>query len=210
METEPAELAPERRRNDPQALRGRVLDAAAALFQSNGYGATTTQQIAAAAGVTHGAMHHHFPTKKALGLAVVRERVRDAIHETWVAPMRDQATALDAVTAIFDTIGASLDRSGRVEGCPLNNLTLELALGDKDFRSEVSPIFDDWRAAIAARVRDDQRSGLSSGLDPEAFSTQVVAACSGAMAMAKADQSSAALRIVARQFADRRLWGESA
>lgn len=210
MESIPPESAPERRRNDPQALRGRVLDAAAVLFQSNGYGATTTQQIAAAAAVTHGAMHHHFPTKKALGLAVVRERVRDAIHETWVAPMRDEATALHAVNAIFDTIGASLDRSGRVEGCPLNNLTLELALGDADFRSEVSPIFDDWRAAIAARVRDDQQSGLSRGLDPESFATQVVAACSGAMAMAKADQSSAALRIVARQFADHSHFGERA
>jgi AcrR family transcriptional regulator len=210
METKPPKAAPERRRNDPQALRGRVLDAAAALFQSNGYGGTTTQQIAAAAGVTHGAMHHHFPTKKALGLAVVRERVREAIHETWVAPMRDEATARDAVSAIFDTIGASLDRSGRVEGCPLNNLTLELALGDKDFRSEVSPIFDDWRAAIAARVRDDQRGGLSRELDPEAFATQVVAACSGAMAMAKADQSSAALRIVAQQFAENRRSGEGA
>jgi AcrR family transcriptional regulator len=210
METSPSESAPERRRNDPQALRGRVLDAAAALFQSNGYGATTTQQIAAAAGVTHGAMHHHFPTKKALGLAVVRERVRDAIHETWVAPMRDEATARDAVSAIFETIGASLDRSGRVEGCPLNNLTLELALGDADFRSEVSPIFDDWRGAVAARVREDQQAGLSRGLDPEAFATQVVAACSGAMAMAKADQSSAALRIVARQFSDARSSGDRA
>ena len=194
--------ASERRKNDPQALRGRVLDAAAALFQSNGYGATTTQQIAAAAGVTHGAMHHHFPTKKKLGLAVVRERVREAIHETWVAPMRDEATARDAINAIFDTIGAALDRSGRVEGCPLNNLTLELALGDADFRGEIAPIFDDWRAASAERVRDDQRNGLSPDLDPQAFATQVVAACSGAMAMAKADQSSAALRIVARQFAD--------
>ena len=75
MKRIPPGSSPERRRNDPQALRGRVLDAAAALFQSNGYGATTTQQIAAAAAVTHGAMHHHFPTKKALGLAVVRERL---------------------------------------------------------------------------------------------------------------------------------------
>ena len=124
--------------------------------------------------------------------------------------MRDEATARDAVTAVFDTIAAALDRSGRVEGCPLNNLTLELALGDADFRSAVGPIFDGWRAAIAARVREDQRAGLSRGLDPDDFATQVVAACSGAMAMAKADQSSAALRIVARQFSDHRLGGAPA
>ena len=199
--TEKASLPTARRRkNDPQAVRGRVLDAAAGLFQGNGYTATTTQQIAATAGVTHGAMHHHFPTKKALGLAVVRERVATTIQETWIDPMQKGETVLDAVAAVFDDIGAGLDRNRRVEGCPLNNLTLELALGDPDFRSEVRPVFDRWRAAIAERVRTDQRAGASAGLDPDGFATHVVAACSGAMAIGKATQSSEALRVIARQL----------
>jgi AcrR family transcriptional regulator len=146
-------------------------------------------------------MHHHFATKKALGLAVIRERVSAAIDETWINPMQHGATALDAVAKVFEEIAAGLDDNGRVEGCPLNNLTIELALGDTDFRGEISPVFDRWRAAIADRVRRDQRGALLRGLDADAFATHVVAACSGAMALGKASQSSAALRVVARELA---------
>lgn len=191
---------PVRRKNDPEGVRNRLLDAAARLFQSHGYQSMSTPQIAAAAGVSHGAMHHHFPTKKQLGIAVIRERVADVIRETWIDRMRHEPSALDAVAAIFDDIGCGLDRRGKVEGCPLNNLTLELALGDSDFRDAVSPIFDRWRAAISDRVRDDHRAHRSMHVDPDGFATHVIAACSGAMAMGKAAQSSEALRIVARQI----------
>jgi AcrR family transcriptional regulator len=39
-----------RRRNDPEGLRGRVLDAAFDLFQARGYNGTSMQDIWAAAG----------------------------------------------------------------------------------------------------------------------------------------------------------------
>jgi TetR/AcrR family transcriptional repressor of nem operon len=55
------------RSNDPEAMRRRVLDVAAAAFQKRGYHSTSTHDIMREAGVTGGALHHHFPTKKALG-----------------------------------------------------------------------------------------------------------------------------------------------
>jgi len=58
------------RTNDPAGVRKRVLDATAGAFQSRGYYSTSTHDIVREAGVTGGALHHHFPTKKALGLAV--------------------------------------------------------------------------------------------------------------------------------------------
>jgi len=73
-------VAPGRTRiNDPEGLRQRVLDAAASLFQAQGYSATGTQDIFATAGITSGAFYHHFAGKKELGLAVVRERVAVAV-----------------------------------------------------------------------------------------------------------------------------------
>ena len=46
--------------------RARILDVALDLFESNGYQATTTAQIAAAAGVTPMTFFRHFPTKAAV------------------------------------------------------------------------------------------------------------------------------------------------
>ena len=190
-----------RRKNDPQALRARILDAAANLFQSQGYSGTTTQQIAKEAGVTSGAMHHHFPTKKALGIAVIRERVAEAVRETWIAPLGAAKTAKAGVSAIFDAISRSLDARGAVQGCPLNNLALELSFGDPEFRDEIRQVFDEWRRALADRLRADRGAGRQLGADPEAVATFIVAAYSGAMALSKADQSSTALRMTADQLA---------
>src|SRR5258708_38566554 len=75
-----------RRKNDPAGVRGRILDAAFELFQRQGYNATSVHEIAAEARVTGGALHHHFPSKKALGLAVIEERVAAAGGATRAVP----------------------------------------------------------------------------------------------------------------------------
>jgi TetR/AcrR family transcriptional repressor of nem operon len=191
---------PAKRKNDPEGLRARILDAAAALFQSRGYGATTTQEIAAAAGVTSGAMHHHFPIKKEIGLAVIRERVAVAVRETWIDPLAHAKTTKKGVAGIFDEICRGLDARGAVQGCPLNNLALELSFGDPDFREELRQVFDEWRQALADRLRADQATGRAAAIDADALAMFVVAAYSGAMALAKADQTSTALRVTADQL----------
>ena len=91
--------------------------------------------------MTGGALHHHFPTKKSLGLAVIRERVAQAVEATWIAPVRATRSAAEGMLAAFDAIAASVDERGRIVGCPLNNLAIELALADPDFQAAVGAIF---------------------------------------------------------------------
>jgi AcrR family transcriptional regulator len=186
--------------NDPAGLRGKVLDVAARLFQSQGYNATTMQEITAGAGATGGGLNHHFRSKKAIGLAVLRERVAPAVAETWIAPLTVAASAAEGVRAVFGAIAAELDAKGAVQGCPLNNLALELSLADADFRAEIAQVFTAWRRAVADRLRADQAVGGAAGLDADAFAVFVVSAYSGAMAMSKADQSSEALRLCGREL----------
>ncbi|MCC2673144.1 MAG: TetR family transcriptional regulator [Ramlibacter sp.] len=182
-------------------MRDRILDAAAALFQTQGYGGTTTQRIAEVASVSHGAMHHHFPTKKHLGLAVIRERVSTAVCEAWIDPLAFCDSTRAGVEGIFECISRGLDERGQVLGCPLNNLALELCAADSDFRDEIGHVFAAWRTALAQRLRADCNAGSKRlAGDADALATFIVAAYSGAMALAKADQSSAALRVTARQL----------
>ncbi|MFG2570105.1 ScbR family autoregulator-binding transcription factor [Streptomyces sp. NPDC048567] len=53
-----------------ERTRRRLVDAAAELFTRSGYASATLGQIAAAAGVTKGALYFHFPSKEALADAV--------------------------------------------------------------------------------------------------------------------------------------------
>jgi AcrR family transcriptional regulator len=194
--------APGRTRfNDPEAMRRRVLDAAAEAFQSAGYHSTSTHDIMRAAGVTGGALHHHFPSKKALAVAVIRERVAKAVERTWIEPVRSARTAAQGILTVFEQISKGLDERNAVLGCPLGNLAIELSLADPDFRQAIQEVFEHWRTAIAQKLRADRAAGILPELDPDAFATFVVAAYSGAIALAKAEQAADPLKACARQLA---------
>ena len=65
-----------RRRTQAQrrtATRGALLDAARSLFAKKGYHETTAEEIVRRAGLTRGALYHHFEDKKDLFRAVVEE-----------------------------------------------------------------------------------------------------------------------------------------
>jgi AcrR family transcriptional regulator len=188
------------RKNDPEGMRQRLLDVAAEAFQSAGYHATSTHEIMRAAGVTGGAMHHHFPTKKSLGLAVIRERVSQAVERTWIEPVKSAATGLKGAIEVFDRTASALEQRGRVLGCPITNLVVELALADAEFQGALQLVFQQWRAALAARLQRDQAEGLLDGVDPDALATLIVASFSGAMTLAKAQQNAAPLEVCAQQL----------
>src|SRR3982751_5162824 len=121
-----ASRPPRKRVNDPQGNRGKMLDVAAELFQARGYHATSLGDVMTAAGVSGGALHHHFPTKKALALKVIEERVAASVQETWIEPVLAASTAREGVRAVFMAVAAELEQQGYVRGCPLNNLAHEL------------------------------------------------------------------------------------
>ena len=190
-----------RRVNDPAAMRGRILDAAATAFQTGGYAATSMHEIIRTAGATGGATYHHFPTKKALAIAVIEERVATGVDRAWIEPMRSARSTLDGVLTVFAEVIASHERRGVLSGCETSNLALELALADEDFRTALNAVFGRWRDAIATRIRSDQANGMLDDTDADELATFIVATYSGAMAIAKTAQDSAPLKACALQLA---------
>jgi AcrR family transcriptional regulator len=68
---------PARRREEQRlATRERILRAAVDSFQASGYAATTTLEVQRRAGVSRGALLHHFPTRPQLVAAAIAELVR--------------------------------------------------------------------------------------------------------------------------------------
>ena len=89
------------RRSNPErteATRAVLLAAARRLFTEKGYAETGTPEIVAAAGVTRGALYHHFADKRALFAALVEQEsalVASAIEE-------DTAESADPVDALSE------------------------------------------------------------------------------------------------------------
>jgi AcrR family transcriptional regulator len=68
--TEP-QGAPGKRAAQGRATRGQLIEVATRLFAEHGYEGTSIESVLSAAGVSRGALYHHFPGKEALFEAVV-------------------------------------------------------------------------------------------------------------------------------------------
>lgn len=98
-----------------ETTRKALLEAARRLFAERGYAGTGTPDIVAAAGVTRGALYHHFADKLALFEAVVEDEHR-AVAEA-ITAVSDGAEAppdmIDALVAGGDGFLAAMQDEGR-------------------------------------------------------------------------------------------------
>src|SRR4051812_50104148 len=70
------------------ATRAALLTGARQLFAANGYAGTPREDIVAAAGVTRGALQHHFRDKASLFLAVYEQAEQELVDSVATAAMR--------------------------------------------------------------------------------------------------------------------------
>lgn len=93
------------------STRKRVLEAAKTLFIAKGYAATGTPEIVAQAGVTRGALYHHFEDKRALYLALV-----EAESAAVAAEIEDAGAAAGAPVVMLHTGASAYLRAMQREG----------------------------------------------------------------------------------------------
>ncbi|MGO1073307.1 TetR/AcrR family transcriptional regulator [Lysobacter sp. CA199] len=91
---------PRSNRERTEATRHALLEAARALFVSKGYGDTSTPEVSVAAGITRGALYHHFVGKRDLFRQVL-QRESQSVREDIVA-----ATPPDLSPQAALTVGA--------------------------------------------------------------------------------------------------------
>lgn len=82
--------------------RARLLEAARSLVRHRGFAATSVDDLCAAAGVTKGAFFHHFPSKEALGVALVDDWTETTAAMFAAHPYNGLADPLDRVFAYLD------------------------------------------------------------------------------------------------------------
>ncbi|ROU06558.1 TetR/AcrR family transcriptional regulator [Lysobacter enzymogenes] len=94
-------------RERTEGTRRALLDAARALFVARGYSDTSTPDVVAAAGVTRGALYHHFADKRELFRHVLEaeaEAVREAILAAAPADLPARASLLRGAEAYLDSM----------------------------------------------------------------------------------------------------------
>jgi AcrR family transcriptional regulator len=184
--------------------RRKLLEAAFGEFHRHGFQAASLDTIVERAGVTKGALYYHFPDKSALGHAVVDEVVREPLLSAYLGPLDDCDG--DPLAIIQQSLRRRADDfvNGGIElGCPLNNLTQEMAPLDEGFRTRVANTFEFWTEAYVNALSRAQDGGfIRANVDVRPIAGLIVAAVEGSFGVAKAAQSVDTLRSNLNALAD--------
>ncbi len=178
---------------DPVRTRQRLLQAAFQEVYHSGFQGSDLETILDRAGVTKGALYHHFENKEALGYAVVDEVIATMMRNKWLRPLEHAKNPIDALARIVQSTSTKPEWLRR--GCPINNLAQEMSPLDEGFRQRLAKVFSGWYDGIAAALREGQKRGLvRSDVDPNERAVFLVAVYEGYLSLAKNSQDARVLR----------------
>lgn len=123
-----------RTKQDAMETRSKLLDAAEVLFSEKGVAHTSMVQVAEQAGVTRGAIYHHFDNKMDL-IESLMERVKLPIDE-----MREQIAEGSEFDPIIEIKARSKEFFGRVQSDNQVRSLANILLHKCEYVDEVNPI----------------------------------------------------------------------
>lgn len=174
-------------RRNAARTRSLLLQAAFQQVYKTGFQGTDIDTIIESAGVTKGALYHHFASKEALGYAIVDEVIYGITLEKWLRPLQNPENPIATLISIIES--TSLAPDDLRGGCPLNNLAQEMSPLDEGFRTRLAKIFNDWLSAIAGALREGQKRGLvRTDIDPDEIAGFLIATYEGYLSLTKSSQ----------------------
>ncbi|WEX11231.1 TetR/AcrR family transcriptional regulator [Chelativorans sp. AA-79] len=176
-------------RERSEETREKLIDAARRLFVEKSYAETGTPEIVEAAGLTRGALYHHFADKQALFRAVV-EREAECVAEEIEAETGPDLAPVEALIAGGDAFLAAMKAPGRTRLLLLDGpAVLGRAVMDEiDGRHGNRTLREGLQAAM--------QSGAVRPLPLDALTALLGAAFDRAALAVEAGEEPAALRLV--------------
>ena len=178
--------------------RAKILHAALEVISGNGYQGASLKAIVDRAGITKGALFHHFESKQILGYTVVDEILHGMVRDIWLTPIADSTDPIADFKGLFANILKMIEDRPEIllVGCPLNNLAQEMSPIDEGFRERIEAVYDDWRKVV---MRVFER-GITTGnvrqdVRPDAVAAFLVATFAGMIGTAKNAQSITIVRL---------------
>ncbi|BBZ12427.1 TetR/AcrR family transcriptional regulator [Mycobacterium branderi] len=156
-----------------EATRRKLIDAAIEVFSEVGYASAARAAIIERAGMTKGALYHHFESMDSLASAIIEEGsgvVLDTFRTMCDSSSPGLENMIHGMFAAAEVLAS--DRAARVAE------QLMFALGE--FNESASRVYANWLEAMATQAgRASAEGDLKEGLDPHAVSESVVGAMLG-------------------------------
>jgi len=153
--------------------RTSLLQAAGRLFREKGFDGVGVAEVAKEAGLTHGALYAHFPSKDALAA----EAFSDAIAQRVTSMRRRKRTFEEFLEVMFSTE----TRDTLANGCPLTASASEIARQGTAVATSFARAFEDTVAVLEESIESEMTASQK-----RRFAVSALAAQIGAIAVARA------------------------
>ena len=132
-----------------------ILDIAADLLLARSFSAFSYQDISDRLGIRKATIHHHFPTKEALGVALV-ERFCSHHGETLRRLADEHPDPWSRLEGYFEMVTRTVRSKDRI--CPAGRLQSEYGVVPKGMRERIGVLYRltvDWLATVLTEGRDN-------------------------------------------------------
>ena len=145
---------------DPDVTRAKILDVTANEMRRHGYKATSLSEIIKNAGISKGALYHHFTNKQELGYAVFSEVFMKENQMFWKESVLDQADPLEAYCEKLNELPCAMTDEEMECGCPINSISQEMAADDEGFRKLTQHMYTNMQGVFISAMEKCQAQGV--------------------------------------------------
>lgn len=176
--------------------RERVLEAARALIEDQGFKNASLNDILARAGVSSSNFYYHFKSKEDLGLAVVRQFTEGLEEHIIRGVLQDKKRPpLERLRLYLQVHEKKLEANHCTRACPFGKLTSELSAENPCFRELIESAFTKLKDSLRETIREGIEKGeLRRGIDPANASTLFLGTVQGLMLLSKGEKTTAAFQ----------------
>jgi TetR/AcrR family transcriptional regulator, transcriptional repressor for nem operon len=177
---------PPKRTRNPERTRAKILEVAFLQILTRGFQGVSVDDIVKGTGLTKGAFFHHFPTKQALGYALVDETLKRMVAERWITPLEGFENPLEGVSVNLKRLIEAMPDEHVPLGCPLNNLVQEMSNVDPVFHEKLNAVLEFWISGVEKHMRRAKDRGLlKEGIGTRSLAEFIVMNHEGAFGMMK-------------------------
>lgn len=172
-------------------VRQQMVEATTLLLAKKGLQGASFSAILEASGAPRGSLYHHFPAgKDELVLAAVEAAGARALA---VLDAEPGASAETVATTFVGLWRALLTRSNFTAGCAVAAVTV--AADSDELLASAGAVFRSWRTTLAAALA----AGGVPAVRAPGLAASLIAACEGAVVLARAEQSLEPFDLVAAE-----------
>lgn len=186
---------------DPDTTRSRILTVTANEMRRHGYKATNLAEIIKQAGVSKGALYHHFANKQDLGYATYTEVFVKESQEFWRSTVLDQPDPLEAFCQKLNGMPCAMSEEEMECGCPINSISQEMVADDEGFRALTQEFYQGMENTFAQILTKCADLGLlKSEVNINRSAKFIWAAMQGISSVAKVSRDRETLRDIVTEL----------